>query len=245
MSRASRDDCTRMRDEIAIQRDYYRRTSSRFDEMHLGSKGEHDFALAFMQSMIDFLDIGSMLDVGAGTGRALVQIKKSHANLRILGVEPSAAQRDVGYTKGLSRQELIEGDAQQLQFADGAFDLVCEFGALHHMTDPGKAVSEMLRVARKAIFISDSNNFGQGSLASRTVKQVLRSIGLWRVADLIKTRGRGYTLSEGDGLFYSYSVFNNYPEIARRCKSVHLVNTVAAGTNLYRSAGHIALLGIK
>jgi ubiquinone/menaquinone biosynthesis C-methylase UbiE len=234
-----------MQDENAIQREYYRNTSHRFDEMHLSSKGEHDFAMAFMKSMIDFLGIGSILDVGAGTGRALVQVKKIYPDLKILGVEPSSAQREMGYAKGLSNQELIEGDAQHLEQADGSFDLVCEFGALHHMKDPAKAVSEMLRVAHKAIFISDSNNFGQGIFLGRAFKQLLRSTGLWPIADFMKTRGKGYILSDGDGLFYSYSVFNNYPEIARRCKNVHLLNTSPAGTNPYRSAAHVALLGIK
>ncbi len=234
-----------IRDEISTQREYYRRTSHQFDEMHLSSKAEHDFALAFMLSMIEFLSIGSILDIGAGTGRALVGVKNAYPNLTIVGIEPSSAQREIGYTKGLSPNELINGDGQKITYADGTFDLVCEFGALHHIPEPSKAVSEMLRVARKAIFISDSNNFGQGPLATRTLKQLLRSMGLWPIANFIKTRGRGYTFSEGDGLFYSYSVFNNYSQVARSCKTVHIINTSPAGYNLYRSAPHVALLGIK
>jgi hypothetical protein len=46
-------------------------------------------------------------------------------------------------------------------------------------------------------------------------------------------------------LAYSYSVFTDYKTISSQCKSVHLLNTLPAGTNLYRSAEHIALLGIK
>ncbi len=234
-----------IRNEISIQREYYRRTSNRFDEMHLSSRAEHDFALALMLSMIEFLSIGSMLDIGAGTGRALLQTKNAYPNLTIVGLEPSPAQREIGYAKGLSPNELINGDGQQITYADGAFDLVCEFGALHHIPKPSKAVSEMLRVARKAIFISDSNNFGQGPFATRTLKQLLRSMGLWPIANFIKTRGKGYAFSEGDGLFYSYSVFDNYPQVARSCKTVHIINTSPAGSNLYRSAPHVALLGIK
>jgi ubiquinone/menaquinone biosynthesis C-methylase UbiE len=234
-----------MHDEIAIQRDYYRKTADQYDDMHINSDVEHDFALAFMLSMIEFLSIGSMLDIGSGTGRALLRAKKASQNLKVLGIEPSSELRKVGYTKGLSQNELIDGDAQKLDFSDGAFDLVCAFAALHHIPEPSKAVSEMLRVARKAIFISDSNNFGQGGFVSRIVKQTLRSLGLWKVVDSVKTRGRGYMISEGDGLAYSYSVFNDYSEISRRCKSVHLLNTRPAGINLYRSASHIAVLGIK
>jgi hypothetical protein len=103
----------------------------------------------------------------------------------------------------------------------------------------------MLRVASKAVFISDSNNFGQGGFLGRTVKQTLRSLRLWPLADFVKTRGKGYLISEGDGLAYSYSVFSNYEQISASCQSVHVLNTVPAGKNPYRSASHVALLGIK
>ena len=82
-----------------------------------------------------------------------------------------------------------------------------------------KAVSEMLRVTKKGIFISDCNNFGQGSFISRSAKQVINKLGLWKVFDIIKTKGKGYTLSEGDGLAYSYSVFNDYNLIKKKCRN--------------------------
>jgi ubiquinone/menaquinone biosynthesis C-methylase UbiE len=198
-----------------------------------------------MVSMVDFLGVDSVLDIVSGTGRGMLQVKASHPHVKVTGIEPSEALPEIGYTKGLSRHELIAGDAQSLKFADGEFDLVCEFGALHHIPDPGKAVSEMLRVARKAIFISDGNNFGQGGFVGRTAKQLLRSLHLWGAADFVKTRGKGYAISEGDGLYYSYSIFSNYAQISQACKGVHLMNSTPAGTNLYRTASHIALLGIK
>jgi len=232
-------------DEVAIQRAYYSHTAQQYDDMHVSDKAEHEFALAFMLSMISFLEIGSVLDIGSGTGRAPLRLKALYPNLRVLGIEPSRELREVGYGKGLSQSELADGDAQGLAFADGAFDLVCEFGALHHIPDPGKAVSEMLRVASKAIFISDCNNFGKGGFLMRAAKQTLRSLRLWSVADFVKTRGKGYLISEGDGLSYSYSVFTHYRPIWRCCRSVHLLNTVPAGMNLYRTASHVALLGIK
>lgn len=234
-----------MNDEISIQREYYRKTAAQYDSSHITSTGEHDFALTFMVSMLGFLGVQSVLDIGSGTGRGIVKVRASNPHLKVVGIEPSEALRQVGYEKGLKREELIDGDAQRLNFADGEFDLVCEFGALHHMPDPHKAVSEMLRVARKAIFISDGNNFGQGGGLARTTKQLLQAVHLWGAADFIKTRGKGYAISEGDGLFYSYSVFSDYPQISRKCKSVHLMNTTCAKRNLYRTASHIALLGIK
>ncbi len=232
-----------VKSEVEAQRDYYRRTAASYDHCHVESKGEHDFAAAFLLSMVTHLEIRSVIDLGSGTGRVLLKTKESFPQLKILGVEPAENLRNIGYSKGLSPDELVDGDAQQLSYADGSFDLVCEFGALHHIPEPSKAVSEMLRVSAKAIFISDSNNFGQGSLAGRSLKQALRALGLWQMANFVKTRGKGYSVSEGDGLSYSYSVFSNY---AGRCRGsdrrVHLLNSTSAGINLYRSASHIALL---
>jgi ubiquinone/menaquinone biosynthesis C-methylase UbiE len=228
-----------------IQRRYYADTAQRYDDMHGDDNQEHSFALQIMISVAKYLGIKSILDVGSGTGRALFKIKSATHDITVVGVEPSAELRKVGISKGLSGSELVDGDAMNLAFGDGSFDLVCEFGALHHIPMPSKAVSEMLRVSRKAIFISDCNNFGQGGGLSRFLKQAFNAAGLWPLVDKFKTKGKGYTISEGDGLAYSYSVFNDYKQIEEACASVHLLNTLAAGPNLYRTASHVALLGVK
>jgi ubiquinone/menaquinone biosynthesis C-methylase UbiE len=228
-----------------LQRAYYADTAQKYDEVHVAEDGEHDFALQFMISVLERFGIRSILDIGSGTGRALIKIRDQAPNVSTVGVEPSSELRKIGHSKGLPDTQLIDGDGMNLAFADGSFDLVCEFGALHHIPEPSRAVGEMLRVARKAVFISDSNNFGQGSRVSRLMKQSINAVGLWRLADLIKTKGSGYTISEGDGLAYSYSVFNDYKQISRECKAVHMLNTTDGGPNLYRTASHVALLGIK
>jgi len=198
-----------MSKEVETQRAYYAETASHYDEMHLHGDDEHSFALRFMVSTLESLGIRSVLDIGSGTGRVLLNIKADAPNISALGVEPSAELRQIGHAKGLSETELIDGDAMNLAFADGEFDLVCEFAVLHHVPVPAKAVSEMLRVARKAVFISDSNNFGHGSGKARMLKQALNAMGLWQLAYKIRTGGNGYLISEGDGLAYSYSVFDS------------------------------------
>jgi SAM-dependent methyltransferase len=232
-------------DEIEMQRRYYAETAHRYEQMHVSEHDEHYFALSFMLSVLDYLGIRSILDVGSGTGRALRYIKKHRPELRVVGVEPVPELRQAGHAHGLTEQDIIDGDATRLPFGDGEFDLVCEFGVLHHIGKPERAVAEMLRVAQKAIFVSDSNNFGRGSFAARSIKQALDFFGLWQIAYRIKTGGKGYTVSEGDGLAYSYSVFNNYKQIAAQCGRIHLLNTVDGRINLYRTASHVALLGIK
>jgi len=234
-----------MPDPVTIQREYYRRTASRYDEMHVHGDGEHTFALWFMMSMIRYLECRSVLDIGSGTGRALFMLKREMPEIRICGIEPSPDLRAAAQAKGLAFDEIVDGDAQSLKFRDGEFDLVCAFGALHHIPKPALAVDEMLRVSKRAIFISDANNFAQGSAPIRAVKQIVNSLRLWPLLDYIKSRGKGYILSEGDGLAYSYSVFNNYSQVRRACVSVHLLNTTDARVNPYRTAATVAMLGVK
>lgn len=232
-------------DEINKQRIYYSNSAASYNEMHLDESDEHYFALSFLISQIDRLGISSILDIGSGTGRAIQYIKQFRPDVRIIGIEPVKELREIGYMQGIAKNELIDGDALKLEFSDQEFDCVTEFGVLHHIRKPTLAISEMLRVSKIAIFISDSNNFGQGSPIGRITKQIANAVGLWNIVDFIKTRGKGYTISEGDGLGYSYSVFNNYKQIAKHCKSIHLLNTKDGGINLYRTASHVALLGIK
>ncbi|NEQ55812.1 MAG: class I SAM-dependent methyltransferase, partial [Leptolyngbya sp. SIO3F4] len=216
-----------------------------YQELHVNEKDEHFFALSFMLGAMDFLDIKSVLDVGSGTGRSLSYCKQKYSNIKVLGVEPVKELREIGYKNGLSEKELVNGNALNLDYADYEFDLVCCFGLLHHIKEPDLAIAEMLRVSRKAIFISDANNFGQGSLISRSCKQLLDYLKLWRIADWVKTGGKGYTLSDGDGLAYSYSVFSNFHQIEKQCKTTHLLNTKGGKINFYKTASHVALLGIK
>jgi ubiquinone/menaquinone biosynthesis C-methylase UbiE len=235
------------KDEIAteLQRKYYAATAQEYDALHVCEDHEHAIALRFLMAAAGHFDLRSVLDVGSGTGRALLTLKSELPRVIAVGIEPSPEMRKVGHSKGLSETELIDGDVLNLKFPDNSFDAVCEFGILHHVPDPARAIEEMMRVARKAIFISDSNNFGQGGQIARFLKQTIHAFGLWHIVDLLKTRGKGYYVSEADGLAYSFSVFSHLKQVSRQCKSIYLLNTKGAGPNLYRSATHIALLGVK
>ena len=229
-----------------IQAEYYTKTSQSYDKSHLSNiKNEHDFALSFLSSCIEFYNTQSVLDVGAGTGRALLYLKKKFPNLKIFGIEPVENLREEAYSKGLAREVLIEGYGEKLSFEDESFDLVCEFGILHHVPHANIIISEMLRVSRIGIFISDSNNFGQGNRLSRFIKQGINAFHLWKAYNYIRTKGKVYQISEGDGLFYSYSVFNDLKQIKNSCPTIHIVNTQQSGINPYRSAPHVALIALK
>jgi len=225
------------------QAEYYEKTAAFYDEMH-GQDLEHEYALAWLSSLIGINNYQSVLDIGAGTGRVSHYLKDRH-DVNMIGVEPSEALREKGHETGLNVSELVDGNALDLDFPDNSFDIVCEFAVLHHIEDHKQAVSEMCRVAKKGVFISDSNNFGQGNFVKRSVKQFINSVGLWKAYDLLATKGKGYHFSEGDGLYYSYSVFNDVPILKSSFPNLRYLSTQPSGKNLYRSAPHLAIFASK
>lgn len=232
--------------ETAIQRAYYARTASQYDDLHQTADDEHNLALLLLSAAIEHLGVRSVLDIGSGTGRALLHLKRRHPDLRIVGVEPSPELRERGHAAGLTQEEIVDGDATHLDYANDSFDLACEFGTLHHIRDDETAAAEMTRVARLGVFLSDCNNFGMGGKIGRIAKHAIHSSGLWWLADLVKTRGKGYHLSEGDGLAYSYSVFDSLPILRRKFPTVHLMSTKPATSSyLFNGASHVAVLALR
>lgn len=222
------------------QRAYYSKTAEQYDEMHLRPDDEHYLALAWMLAFIDRLKCKSVLDIGSGTGRAVAYLRAHRPELKVIGIEPSAELRAVGHRNGIPAEQLIDGDANHLSFQDDSFDLVCEFGVLHHLPSPRIAISEMLRVARKGVFISDDNHF-----ATSWVKRALAAVGLWHAAYWLRTAGKGYRITAGDGLAYPYSLFDDLDLLEGRCSAVHCVNSRGRGPNLRSSATHVAAFGVK
>jgi len=232
-------------DDAARQQEYYARTAGTYEETHVSAFDEHILALSLFAGLARTLGAQSVLDVGAGTGRALSFLLKQLPEARVVGIEPVAELREVGHSHGLDRDTLIAGSGERLPYADNSFDFVIETGMLHHVPDPGRVVAEMARVARLGVMISDSNKFGQGSGGMRAVKAVVDRLGLWRAMIWVTTRGRMSKWSEGDGLYYSYSVFDNLAVLQAKFPRLHLANTAAmTGENLRRGAGHVCAIAL-
>ena len=230
-----------------LQRSYYERTSTQFDEWHLQEADEHHSALAWIDFLFADADIGSILDVGAGTGRAIEFF--GGRGRRIIGVEPSPAQIAQAVKKGIPPGQIVRADGAALPFADGSFDAVCEFGMLHHAERPELVIAEMLRVARKAVFISDSNRFGQGRLIARFGKFALYKLGLWNLLERARTGGRGYHFSERDGLFYSFSVYDHLRQISQASEHLWLLPVAQGSRGAWLrpllTHGHVLLCAFK
>jgi SAM-dependent methyltransferase len=189
---------------------YYAETSSNYDRIHL-DEHEHDIALAYISALTNGFGWTSLLDVGTGTGRA-VQHLTTATDAVVKGIEPvpeliAEAERKPNIQPG----QIQQGTGQQLPYGPDSFDVVLETSVLHHVPDPNQVVSEMTRVARRAVFLSDVNRFGT---RGGTVKLALWMLRLWGLVDRAKTRGRGYRISQGDGVSWSYSVYDSYSVLA-------------------------------
>ena len=213
---------------VEIQRKYYTDSAARYDCMH-EQEGANDPSITrFVHAFLRMLQARSVLDVGAATGRGTCDLKRALPDLFVCGVEPVAAFVEQSVKDAnASYVSMICATGEALPFADASFDAVCEFATLHHAANPNAVVKEMLRVARKAVFLCDSNRFGQGSRAARLLKLFLCKSKLWGVYTFLRTGGKGYSITEGDGLAYSYSIYDSYDLVSRWADRVILIPTNA------------------
>ena len=189
-----------------IQTDYYAATADRYDKMHVAEGDEHFVALQFIAPLLRTIRARSVLDVGCGTGRGTEYLRRE-SGIGVYGVDPTRPLLSKAAAKGCS---VVCGSGLALPFGDNAFDAAIELGVLHHVKRPEVVVKEMMRVARKGVFLSDSNFLGQGPRPVRIAKLGLYFAGLWPLVKWAQTRGRGYHFSVGDGISYSYSVYSQH-----------------------------------
>jgi len=115
-----------------------------------------------------------ILEVATGTGIVLGMLLE--AGKDGYGLDLSGGLLKVAEEKRrISRDRLIRGDAEALSFPDGSFDSTCVFRSLHHMENIQNVLGEMIRCARKNVFVYD----GAGDWR-RSVKRSLDKIGLYQ-----------------------------------------------------------------
>jgi ubiquinone/menaquinone biosynthesis C-methylase UbiE len=213
---------------VEIQRKYYTDTAARYDSMHAHEGVTDPSITKVVHAFLRMLQARSVLDVGTATGRGLCDLKRALPDLFFCGVEPVGALIKQAVKDGnTSYVSMICATGEALPFANASFDVVCEFATLHHAANPNAVVKEMLRVARKAVIICDSNRFGQGSRAARLIKLFLCKTKLWGAYTFLRTRGKGYLITEGDGLAYSYSIYDSYDLVSQWADRVILIPSSA------------------
>jgi ubiquinone/menaquinone biosynthesis C-methylase UbiE len=126
-----------------------------------------------------------ILEVGCGRGIALPVLDRLCSPQRLVGididpellVEAAANLREHGTTA-----ELFAADVRRMPFADGAFDVIIDFGTLYHIARPQAGSAEVARVlAAGGMFVHETK-------ASQLLSHPVRS------------RGRRLPRLEHDGL---------------------------------------------
>lgn len=106
----------------------------------------------FARPVADAAGIGrseSVVDVACGTGVLAGEVRDRTSG-EVVGVDVNPAMVAVA-RRMRDDIDFVEGDAADLPFADGTFDVaVSQFG-LMFIEDPGAAVREMVRVARRGL----------------------------------------------------------------------------------------------
>ncbi len=91
-----------------------------------------------------------VLDVATGTGMVAAELRR-RADCRVVGVDQSAemlAGAKARFAGEGNSVELVQGQAEQLPFADASFDAVTFTYLLRYVDDPAATVGELARVVR-------------------------------------------------------------------------------------------------
>jgi len=91
------------------------------------------------------------LDYCCGNGEVAIEMAK-HGASRVVGIDISAVAienaRELARAAGVEAVcEFVVMDAEHTEFADGAFDIIHEYGALHHLDLPA-AFTELARILK-------------------------------------------------------------------------------------------------
>ncbi|MGI8419537.1 MAG: class I SAM-dependent methyltransferase [Candidatus Levyibacteriota bacterium] len=98
----------------------------------------------------------SILDVGAGEGFTLEMFRKNNIGKKLEGIE--YMDEALVFARQLHPHVTIKkGDIYKLPYKDNAFDLIICTEVMEHLDDPGKALEEIKRVAKKFAILSVPN----------------------------------------------------------------------------------------
>ncbi len=96
---------------------------------------------------------GEMLELGSGTGSLAIELGRRARDLQISTMDPSTHRVQVAESRihgsGLGRQvKVVHGDAGDIPFPDGSFDLVVSLESYRRGGEPEVVLGEIYRVLR-------------------------------------------------------------------------------------------------
>ena len=91
-----------------------------------------------------------VLDIACGPGAFVLAVAPRVHSARGIDLTPEMLRRARGYQaeNQISNAAFVRGDAEQIPFPDGSFDLVSCQCTFHHLPKPQAVIKEMLRVTK-------------------------------------------------------------------------------------------------
>jgi ArsR family transcriptional regulator len=128
---------------------YFARHAGEWDELRALHSPDAEVEAQLLAALGE-APLGTLLDIGTGTGR-MAELFAPHA-ARIVALDKSLEMLRVARAKlqhlPASQIELVQGDFVDLPFAAAGFDTVILHQVLHFATDPARVLAEAARVLR-------------------------------------------------------------------------------------------------
>lgn len=142
------------------------RGACRYEETVIVQKLVIESILSEISKLNPTISPRRILDVGAGTGMLLRSLQKSYPEAFLAGLDlaPGMGIEAINAFQAEGNHLYVQGDAENLPFADGAFDLVVSTSTFQWLSVLDQAFSEASRVlAPGGIFLFAL--FGEGTLS--------------------------------------------------------------------------------
>jgi SAM-dependent methyltransferase len=162
------------------------------------------YALRFLRRLRRVVPRGRLLDIGCGEGRHAIAAAKLGFRVTAVDYEPLALQRarECARAKGVRGIVLREADVFRLPFPDSCFDVVLDYGCLHHQrkSDWPAYTASILRVLRArgfyvlSVFSPEFRFFRQSRRPWHIAFGAYRRC--FRAEDIVRLFGRDFEVVE-------------------------------------------------
>lgn len=129
---------------------YFARHAEEWDRLRSLHSADEPVEAALLAALDTAGGIGSLLDVGTGTGR-IAELLSARAD-HVTGLDMSPEMLRIARARlqhlPAASVDLVQGDFAALPFADAAFDTVTFHQVLHYAQNPARVLAEAARVLR-------------------------------------------------------------------------------------------------
>jgi ubiquinone/menaquinone biosynthesis C-methylase UbiE len=137
------------------------------------------------EDILSYCSQGTLLDIGTGPARLLLNLRRLSPNMRLVGIDSSAAmvaqaRKNISAAGISDTAEVKRGSAARIPFPDQSFDVVVSTVSMHHWKQPTDCLNETYRVLKEGGFalmydlVSDT--------PESILKEVRRRFGRWKTS---------------------------------------------------------------